>query len=119
MIIYLTIISISQSLTIHPIAMDFCAWPTLRSRVLAAHATFFKCSDLLHCYSHYLRFDWPFSFEDTFFYDETIDAWQPSPLFDHYHNNLKRWGMDEAFLKKFPEVRGAVESDWRMFGEVH
>ncbi|KAF2691442.1 hypothetical protein K458DRAFT_425405 [Lentithecium fluviatile CBS 122367] len=107
----------SQSGTSHPIALDFFAWPTLRSRLLATYPALITSSDLSHCYSHYLRFDWPFSFEDTFFYDDDSNAWYPSPLFERYHSDLRYWGFREQFYDRFPEIRGDVEGDWRVFGE--
>ncbi|KNG45834.1 hypothetical protein TW65_07412 [Stemphylium lycopersici] len=58
--------SFSQASTSHPIAVDFFAWPTLRSRLLHSHTTICATSALSCCYSRYLRFDWPFAFEDAF-----------------------------------------------------
>jgi hypothetical protein len=110
--------SFSQSSTSHPIALDFFAWPTIRSRLLNHHATLFQTSagaDLSSCYSRFLRFDWPFSFEDAFFLDENTGTHYPSPLFEHYHGDLKYWSVDEQFFDTFPEMRGDIEGDkeWR------
>jgi hypothetical protein len=106
--------SFSQSSTSHPIALDFFAWPTIRSRLLNHHATLFQTSagaDLSSCYSRFLRFDWPFSFEDAFFLDENTGMHYPSPLFEHYHGDLKYWSVDEQFFDTFPEMRGDIEGD--------
>jgi len=103
--------SFSQSSTAHPIALDFFAWPTLRSRLLNNHATIFQNTDLSCCYSRYLRFDWPFPIEDAFFLDDSSGNHYPSPLFERYHGDLKYWSVDEKFFDTFPEMRGDIEGD--------
>ncbi|CAN9288064.1 unnamed protein product [Alternaria alternata] len=108
--------SFSQSSTSHPIALDFFAWPTIRSRLLNHHTTIFQTSagaDLSSCYSRFLRFDWPFAFEDAFFLDEDTGMHYPSPLFERYHGDLKYWSVDEQFFDTFPEMRGDIEGDQR------
>ncbi|KAF2626000.1 hypothetical protein BU25DRAFT_396170 [Macroventuria anomochaeta] len=109
--------SITQSSTTHPIAVDFFAWPTLRDRLLSQHSSIFQTSALSHVYSHYLRFDWPFAFEDAFFHDEATGHWYPSPLFERYHGDLRHWSVREEFYEKFPEMRTDIEGDQRRFGE--
>jgi hypothetical protein len=108
--------SFSQSSTSHPIALDFFAWPTIRSRLLNHHTTIFQTSagaDLSSCYSRFLRFDWPFAIEDAFFLDEDTGMHYPSPLFERYHGDLKYWSVDEQFFDTFPEMRGDIEGDQR------
>ncbi|KAG9187897.1 hypothetical protein G6011_05768 [Alternaria panax] len=108
--------SFSQSSTSHPVALDFFAWPTFRSRLLHHHTTIFQTSTgagLSSCYSRFLRFDWPFSFEDAFFLDEGTGTHYPSPLFERYHGDLKYWSVDEQFFDTFPEMRGDIEGDRR------
>ncbi|KAF2254378.1 hypothetical protein BU26DRAFT_582928 [Trematosphaeria pertusa] len=107
----------SQARTKHPIALDFFAWPTLRDRLVQHHTEIFKASDLSHSYSHYLKFDWPFSFEDAFFYDEMLQGYYPSPLFERYHRDLRYWTVTERFYEKFPEMRGDIEGDRGRFAE--
>lgn len=42
----------------------------------------------------------------------------PSPLFEHYHSNLKYWTVDERFYDRFPEMRADIEGDrWRFCEE--
>jgi hypothetical protein len=71
-----------------------------------------------HYYSHYLRFDWPFSFEDAFFFDDRIGSYYPSPLFERYHRNLKYWTVADKFYERFPEMMGDIQGDRRRFSEV-
>jgi hypothetical protein len=99
----------SQSSTSHPIALDFFAWPTLRDRLVQNHTQIFQSPDLSKCYSQYLRFDWPFAFEDAFFWDEGVDVWRPSPVFEKWHGELGRWSVDEKFFGRFPELRGDIQ----------
>ncbi|KAH6619960.1 hypothetical protein C7974DRAFT_316333 [Boeremia exigua] len=106
----------TQSTTHHPIAIDFFAWPTLRDRLVAEHASFFQSSALSHVYSRYLRFDWPFAFEDAFCRG-VEGGWVPSPLFERYHGDLGRWGVGEEFYEGFPMLRGDIEGDRRRFAE--
>lgn len=96
--------------------MDFFAWPTLRDRLVSEHSTIFQTSNLSHSYSHYLSFDWPFAFEDAFFYDDATACYYPSPLFERYHGDLRHWSVREEFYEKFPEMRGDIEGDQRRFG---
>ncbi|KAF2643188.1 hypothetical protein P280DRAFT_394905 [Massarina eburnea CBS 473.64] len=110
--------SIMQSSTSHPIAVDFFAWPTLRSRLMNTYGNVFRTQDMSHCYAHYLRFDWPFSFEDAFFYDERLKGWRPSPLFERYHGDIGAWHVGEEFYVSFPEMRGDIEGDRIRFKEV-
>lgn len=108
----------AQSATKHPVAVDFFAWPTLRDRLVQNHQEIFKNGDLSRCYSEYLRFDWPFAFEDAFFYDERAGQHYPSPLFERYHRDLKYWTVDPKFYQRFPEMRSDIEGDRRRFCEV-
>lgn len=110
--------SVSQALTKHPIAVDFFAWPSLRMRFLAEHPTLSQNTDLARAYTRYLRFEWPFSFEDAFFLDDATGTYHPSPLFERYHRDLKYWKMDEAFYQRFPEMRADIEGDRSKYGEV-
>ncbi|KAJ4337544.1 hypothetical protein N0V95_008306 [Ascochyta clinopodiicola] len=109
--------SLTQSSTMHPIAVDFFAWPTLRDRLVSQHTSIFQTSTLSHVYSRYLRFDWPFAFEDAFYYDDARERYFPSPLFERYHGDLRRWNVTEDFYDKFPDMRGDIEGDRRRFGE--
>lgn len=68
-------------------------------------------------YSRYLQFDWPFAFEDAFFFDEVTERWYPSPMFERYHKDLSCWSVREEFYERFPELRGDIEGDRRRFGE--
>jgi hypothetical protein len=111
-------LSLAQSNTKHPIAVDFFAWPTLRDRLVQNHMSIFQSGDLSKYYSQYLRFDWPFAFEDAFFLDEETGAHCPSPLFERYHGDLKYWTMDPMFYTRFPEMRNDIEGDQRRFCEV-
>lgn len=112
------VISIAQSSTKHPVAIDFFAWPSLRDRLIQNHTSIFQSSELSRCYSQYLRFDWPFTFEDAFFFDERKGMHVPSPLFERYHRDLKYWIVDPRFYEEFPEMRGDIEGDRRRFSEV-
>ncbi|EOA85678.1 uncharacterized protein SETTUDRAFT_177747 [Exserohilum turcica Et28A] len=111
--------SMSQASTQHPIIVDFFAWPTLRSRFLAEHATLGKNSELGRAYTRYLRFEWPFAFEDAFFLDNVSGTYRPSPLFERYHRDLKYWKMDEAFYHLFPQMRADIEGDRNNYGDVN
>lgn len=110
--------SLAQSRTKHPIALDFFPWPTVRDRLVAHHTSLFQTPDLSHSYSQYLSFEWPFSFEDTFFYDEGVGAYVPSPLFERYHRDLKYWTVETGFYERFPEMREDIEGDRGRFCEV-
>lgn len=110
--------SLPLSSTKHPVAVDFFAWPTLRSRLVQNHASIFQSGDLSKCYSKYLRFDWPFAFEDAFFFDDRKGMHYPSPLFERYHRDLKYWTVDPKFYQRFPEMMGDIEGDRRRFSEV-
>jgi hypothetical protein len=108
----------AQSSTKHPVAVDFFAWPTLRDRLVQNHAEIFQNGDLSKCYSQYLRFDWPFAFEDAFFFDERSGTHYPSPLFERYHRDLKYWTVDPQFYDRFPEMMTDIEGDRRRFSEA-
>ena len=82
------------------------------------HRSIFTNGDLSCCYSQYLHFDWPFSFEDAFFYDDIIGTHYPSPLFERYHRDLKYWTVDPKFYERFPEMMEDIEGDRRRFSEV-
>jgi uncharacterized protein YfbU (UPF0304 family) len=110
--------SLAQSSLKHPVAIDFFAWPTLRDRLVQNHEEIFQNGDLSKCYSEYVRFDWPFSFEDAFFYDERQGTHYPSPLFERYHRDLKYWTVDPKFYERFPEMITDIEGDRRRFSEV-
>jgi hypothetical protein len=112
------VLSLSQSSTKHPVAIDFFAWPTLRDRLVHKHDEIFQTIDFSKCYSEYLRFDWPFSFEDAFFFDDKAGMHYPSPLFERYHRDLKYWSVDPQFYQKFPEMMTDIEGDRRRFSEV-
>lgn len=98
-----------QSSTPHPIAIDMFAWPSLRNRLVHHHHTLFSNSKLSHAYAKFLRFDWPFSFEDAFFYDEAIGGWYPTPLFERYHGDVRSWTVDEGFWEGLEELRGDIQ----------
>ncbi|KAJ4286139.1 hypothetical protein N0V90_013488 [Kalmusia sp. IMI 367209] len=100
----------SQSSTTHPIAIDFFAWRPLRDRLVHHHSTIFRTSTLSKAYANHLRFDWPFSFQDTFYYDEVMQAYYPSPLFEKYHGDVKYWTVDEGFFEEgLEEMRGDID----------
>lgn len=101
--------SMLQASTAHPIALDMVAWPSLRDRLVHQHATLFSDSRLCSAYANCLRFDWPFSFEDTFYYNEAIQGWCPSPVFEKFHGDVSRWTVSEAFWEGFEELRGDIE----------
>lgn len=68
-------------------------------------------------YSRYLKFDWPFAFEDAFVYDEATGYYYPNPLFERDHGDLGHWSVREEFYEKFPEMRTDIEGDRRRFAE--
>ncbi|KAF2034502.1 hypothetical protein EK21DRAFT_97583 [Setomelanomma holmii] len=107
--------SLAQSSLKHPVAIDFFAWPTLRDRLVQNHEEIFQNGELSRCYSEYVRFDWPFSFEDAFCYDERQGSHYPSPLFERYHRDLKYWTVDPKFYDRFPEMMTDIEGDRRRF----
>jgi hypothetical protein len=108
----------AQARTKHPIALDFFPWPTLRDRLVQRHTEIFQSQDMSHYYSRYLRFDWPFSFEDAFFFDDGVGAYYPSPLFERYHRDLKYWTVADKFYERFPEMMVDIQGDRRRFSEV-
>ncbi|KAF2021645.1 hypothetical protein BU24DRAFT_362360 [Aaosphaeria arxii CBS 175.79] len=110
--------SSTQSRTKHPVAVDFFAWPTLRDRLVSTHGSVFSNQEMSHAYGNYLRFQWPFSFEDAFFYDDLCQAYYPSPLFERYHRDLKYWTVTQEFYDKFPEMIMDIEGDRARFSEV-
>lgn len=85
------------------------AWAPLRNRLVHHHTTLFRTSTLSHAYAAFLRFDWPFSFEDTFYFDDAIGGWYPSPLFERYHGDVRSWTVDEGFWEGLEELRGDIE----------
>jgi len=107
----------SQSSINHPIAVDFFAWPTLRTRLVANHTSIFQSTALSRAYSRHLHFAWPFSFEDAFFQDARTGEYYASPLFERYHGDLTFWGVKESFYDAFPEMRSDIEGDRKRFGE--
>jgi hypothetical protein len=114
----LSLDSLAQARTRHPVALDFFPWPMLRDRLIDRHSEIFQNQDLSQNYSRHLRFDWPFSFEDAFFFDELNQAFYPSPLFERYHRDLKYWTVNESFYETFPELMGDIEGDRQRFSEV-
>lgn len=84
---------------------------------MAEHASIFQTSALSYVYSRYLRFDWPFAFEDAFFHDEATGRYYPSPLFEKYHGDLRRWRVRDEFYDEFPEMRADIEGDRARFGD--
>ncbi|KAF2440307.1 hypothetical protein P171DRAFT_447294 [Karstenula rhodostoma CBS 690.94] len=98
-----------QSSTSHPIAIDMFAWPSLRNRLVHHQHTLFRNSKLSHNYANFLRFDWPFSFEDSFYYDDAMGGWCPSPLFERYHSDVRSWTVEEGFWDGLEEHRGDIE----------
>lgn len=114
----LTYYSLAQSSVRHPVSIDFFAWPTLRNRLLANHNIIFQTSELSRAYSQYVHFDWPFSFEDAFYYDEQAGIYAPSPIFERYHRDLKYWVVEPPFYEKFPEMMGDIEGDRSRFCEL-
>lgn len=109
--------SLTQATTAHPIAVDFFAWPTLRDRLVSQHSSIFQTSALSHVYKSFIKFDWPFAFDDAFFRDEVTGQHRPTPLFESYHGDLRRWSVTEEFYAKFPEMRTDIEGDRRRFGK--
>jgi len=109
--------SLTQATTAHPIAVDFFAWPTLRDRLVSQHSSIFQTSALSHVYKSFIKFDWPFAFNDAFFLDEATGQHHPNPLFERYHSDLRRWSVTEDFYEKFPEMRTDIEGDRRRFSE--
>lgn len=99
----------SQKQFKHPIAIDFFAWPGLRDKMVKHHAQYFQTTDFSEAYRKHFKFSWPFSFEDTYQYDERSDTYRLSPLFEEYHRNLKSWRFEEIFFKKYPELLEAVQ----------
>ena len=99
----------SQRAYKHPIAIDFFAWPGLRDRMVNNHAQYFQTTDFSEAYREHFQFSWPFSFEDTYAYDEKRDTYRLSPLFEKYHRDLKSWRFEEGFFRKYPELLEAVE----------
>ena len=85
------------------------AWPSLRDRLVHHHDRLFGDSKLANAYANYLHFDWPFSFEDTFCFDETIQGWYPSPIFERYHSDVRCWTVSEAFWDGLEELRSDIE----------
>ncbi|KAI8937663.1 hypothetical protein NX059_005365 [Plenodomus lindquistii] len=110
--------SYRQAITAHPAAIDYFAWPSLRERLINFQDTIFDTAEFSRCYSDYVEFDWPFTFEDAFFHDETTGTCYPSPLFERYHNDLRSWSVNPKFAEKFPEVVADIESDRRRFSEI-
>ncbi|KAF2131866.1 hypothetical protein P153DRAFT_354555 [Dothidotthia symphoricarpi CBS 119687] len=108
---------ISQSRTQHPIAIDFFAWPTLRDRLIEMQDTFLYRPDFSYDYRNYLRFEWPFSYEDAFYFDEASATHYPSPVFERYHGDLKNWSVAPQFFTRFPEMWGDIEGDRKRFCE--
>jgi hypothetical protein len=99
----------SQRAYKHPIAIDFFAWPGLRDKMVRNHAQYFQTQDFSEAYRQHFKFVWPFSFEDTYVYDEESDTYRPTPLFEKYHRDLKNWRFEKSFFKKYPELLEAVE----------
>ncbi|KAH8726870.1 hypothetical protein GQ44DRAFT_650016 [Phaeosphaeriaceae sp. PMI808] len=108
----------SQSSTKHPISIDFFAWPTLRDRLVQNHHEMFETGALSVAYSQFVHFDWPFAFEDMFFFDDLTGVHFPSPLFERYHRDLKYWTVDGKFYERFPELVSDIEGDRRRFRGV-
>jgi hypothetical protein len=93
----------------HPIAIDMFPWPLLRDRLVNHHHMLFSDSKLSYAYANFLHFDWPFSFEDTFYFDETLQGWYPSPLFEKYHSDVRCWTVSEAFWQGLEYLRSDIE----------
>ncbi|KAF2181174.1 hypothetical protein K469DRAFT_752993 [Zopfia rhizophila CBS 207.26] len=93
----------------HPIGIYFFAWPGLRDRLLDEHPNI-PMEDFAAAFQRHFRFDWPFSFEDTFYLDHQTGSYYPSPLFERYHKDLKYWTMDQAFFQKFPNVANDISA---------
>lgn len=98
----------SQRAYKHPIAIDFFAWPGLRDKMVRNHAQYFQNQDFSEAYRQHFKFMWPFSFEDTYQYDQKNDTYVPTALFEKYHRDLKNWRFEESFFKKYPELVEAV-----------
>lgn len=93
----------------HPIAIDFFAWPGLRDRFVQHHAQYFQTTAFSEAYRRHFKFSWPFTFEDTYHYDDRNDTYCLSPLFEKYHRDLKSWRFEESFFKRYPELLEAVQ----------
>lgn len=93
----------------HPILIDFFPWPNLRERFVRGfgciEAHKFSILLLLH-----FKFQWPFSFDDTFVYDALGDTYQANPLFQLYYQDLNCWTMESSFFHEYPELREDILS---------
>ncbi|OCK77888.1 hypothetical protein K432DRAFT_427681 [Lepidopterella palustris CBS 459.81] len=87
----------------HPIGIYFFAWPGLRDRLLCGYPNV-SMEDFSAAFQRHFRFDWPFSFEDTYHFDPDTGSYYSSPLFERYHRDLKYWTMDQEFFLRFPEL---------------
>ncbi|EXJ92016.1 hypothetical protein A1O3_00566 [Capronia epimyces CBS 606.96] len=91
----------------HPILVDFFPWPSLRERFVRGYGGIgehkFSIALLIH-----FKFQWPFSFEDTYFYNSVLDTYKANPLFDQYYHDLNCWTMDSRFFYEFPELRNDI-----------
>lgn len=37
-------------------------------------------------------------------FDDELDQYAPTPLFERYHKDLRSWKMDRSFLERFPDL---------------
>lgn len=78
--------------------------PALRGRLAQHHSEYFGTSDFALYFQRYFKFNWPFSFDDTYRYCSKSKTYHASPLFKQYHINLRSWVIDTAFFERFPEL---------------
>jgi hypothetical protein len=76
----------------------------LRDRLVDTHHDYFTTSDFSIYFRNHYKFSWPFPFEDTYIYCRESNAYQLSPVFERYYQDLKYWGVEKPFLEKFPEL---------------
>ncbi|KUJ07681.1 uncharacterized protein LY89DRAFT_691433 [Mollisia scopiformis] len=95
----------SQERTQHPAVVDFLVWPGLRDRLVFSHKHYTSTGDFSAAFCENLHFHWPFSDDDILIFDEEIQDYKFSPLFEKYAFDLKNWTMDDDFFEKFGEMR--------------
>ena len=78
--------------------------PALRDRLVDGNHNYFATNDFSEYFRRYYKFNWPFSFEDTYIYDRAANTYRISPIFERYHRNITYWGVQKPFLDRFPEL---------------
>lgn len=82
----------------------------MRDRLVEKHRQYFATPRFSVAYQRCFKFDWPFSFEDAFIYDDLTQTYEASPLFDRYYNELNSWVLEKSFFNDFPELAEDVPS---------